>query len=30
MIDDTVKKFVPYSGKCEYSLEYMTKNKDKP
>ena len=30
MIDDHVKKFVAYSGECEYQLDYRSKDKDKP
>ena len=30
MINDHVKKFVPYTGECEYQLDYRSKNKDKP
>ena len=30
MIDDHVKKFAPYSGECEYQLDYRSKDKDKP
>ena len=25
-----MKKIVPYSGDCEYQLEYRSKDKDKP
>ena len=30
MIDEHVKKFVPYSGECEYQLDQRSKDKDKP
>ena len=28
MTDQHVKKFVPYSGECEYQLDYSSKDKD--
>ena len=30
MIDEHVKKIVPYSGECECQLDYRFKDKDKP
>ena len=30
VIDVHVKKFVPYSGECEYQLDYRSKDKVKP
>ena len=30
LIDEHVKKFVPYSGECEYQIDYTFKNRDKP
>ena len=30
MIDEQVKKFVPYSGECECQLNYRSEDKDKP
>ena len=30
ILEEHVKKFVPYSGKCEYQLEYRSKDEDKP
>ena len=30
MIHQHVKKVVPYSGECEYHLDYRSKDKDKP
>ena len=30
IINEHVKKIVPYSGECEYQLDYRSKDKDKP
>ena len=30
ILNEHVKKFVPYSGECEYQLDYRSKDKDKP
>ena len=30
MIDEHGKKFVPYSGECEYQTNCRSKDKDKP
>ena len=30
VIEEHVKKLVPYSGKCEYLLDFRSKEKDKP
>ena len=30
ILEKLVKKFVPYSGECEYRLDYRCKNKDQP
>ena len=30
MIDEHGKKFVPYSGLCEYQMNCRSKDKDKP
>ena len=30
MIDEHVKKFVPYSGECEYKLDYRNIDKNQP
>ena len=29
ILDEHVKKFAPYSGDCEYQLDYRSKDKDK-
>ena len=30
ILEELVKNFVPYSGECEYRLDYRSKDKDKP
>ena len=30
MIDEQVKKFIPYVGECDYQLIYRSKDKGKP
>ena len=30
LVDERVKKFVPYTGECEYHMDYRSKDKDKP
>ena len=30
MIDEHVKKLIPYSGECEYQLDFRKKDRDKP
>ena len=30
MIDENVKKSVPFSGECEYQSDHRTEDKDKP
>ena len=30
MVEEHIKKLVPYSGECEYHLDYKSKDKDKP